>query len=95
MRRKILSLDSQIINEVSASIYLNQGEDPRHKRMKKLLSAAIKNELTERQRECLLMFYYDNLPVDEISGIIGIKPTTVYKHLKKARLALKKCTPYL
>lgn len=95
MRKKILSLDSQIIDKISTAAYSDQGEDKRRKRMKRLISTAIQNELTDRQQQCLKLFYYDDLSVTEISSIIGIKPTTVYKHLKKARLALKKCAPYL
>lgn len=62
--------------------------------MKKLLKIGLKNELTDKQRYCLIN-YYSGRKVGEIAEELGVRPTTVYKHIKKARTALKKCGAYL
>ena len=95
MRIRKLSFDTQIDERVSAGRYFSGGENELRGRMKKLMGIAIKNELTERQRECIRMYYYENKKVCEIAEYTGIRPTTVYKHLKLGRNALKKCTAYL
>ncbi len=65
------------------------------RRMDELLKKAIKYELTERQKKCIMYYYYESKNVEEIAKILSIRPTTVYKHLSKARTALKKCALYL
>ncbi len=61
----------------------------------RILRNAMKNELTDRQRVCVEKFYIDGQDVPSIAKDLGIRPTTVYKHLKLARIALKKCNDYL
>ena len=93
----ILSLDDKISSQFSLSNYYESGNDnnDKRKRMKKLLAAAIENELTERQKNCIMQYYYEKKSVKEIAENTGIRPTTVYKHIKKAKEALKKCRKYL
>ena len=63
--------------------------------MKKLIAVGIDTELTDRQKDCLAMRVYQNMSVEDIAAKLGIRPTTVYKHIKKAKEALKKCEKYL
>ena len=64
-------------------------------RMKKLIAVVIDTELTGRQKDCLTMRVYRNMSVEDIAAKLGIRPTTVYKHITKAKAALKKCVKYL
>ena len=64
-------------------------------RMKKLIAVVIDMELTDRQKDCLTMRVYQGISVEDIAAELGIRPTTVYKHIKKAKAALKKCVKYL
>ena len=64
-------------------------------RMKKLIAIGIDTELTDRQKDCLTMRVYQEMSVEDIAAELGIRPTTVYKHIKKAKEALKKCRKYL
>lgn len=64
-------------------------------RMKKLIAVVIDTELTGRQKDCLTMRVYQNMSVEDIAAKLGIRPTTVYKHITKAKAALKKCVKYL
>lgn len=95
MKNPILSLDTQIEEQISVKQYYSEGETDLHKRMKRLIGIAFRKELTQRQKECIRMYYYENKKVSEIAEYTGIRPTTVYKHLKSGRDALKKCTAYL
>ncbi len=76
-------------------LYQQDISDPRVQRMKKIVRIALKNELTQRQHDCISMRYLENLSVREIALRMGIQPTTVYKHLKKAVRTLQKCSQYL
>ena len=64
-------------------------------RMKKIIHICMEDELTDRQKDCLTMRVYRNMSVEDIAAKLGIRPTTVYKHIKKAKEALKKCGKYL
>ena len=48
-----------------------------------------------QKKDCLTMRVYQKMSVEDIAAELGIRPTTVYKHIKKAKEALKKCRKYL
>lgn len=51
------------------------------------------NNLPARQKEAIFLKYFDNLSYEEISGIMGIEQTSVYKIVYKAIAALQKRMP--
>lgn len=92
MKREILSLD--VFGD-----RLNPGPLPRedggeHARMLRTLARAAKGELTPRQMECLRLRYTEGKSVCEIADVLGVKPSTVSKHLKKARARLERVLGY-
>ncbi len=62
--------------------------------MKALLRNGIKNTLTDRQRECLLLYYFKEMNLNEIADHLGISPSTVSRHIKAARKNLSKLNAY-
>ncbi len=46
------------------------------------------DELSERQRQCLRL-YYQNYEAKEIASQLGLSPHTVHEHLRKARETLR------
>lgn len=98
MSRNILSLSSGM-EEISSFISYTRNSSKQKSekllRMEKILRIAIKNELTDRQKKCIELYFFDRMKVSEIAGILNIRPTTVYKHLNKAKAAIKKSFVYL
>ena len=95
MKREI-SVTPEIMEQLAFhSMKNDDSADPRVVRMKKIMKITLENELTQRQHDCIVMRYFDNIPVKEIAEIIGIKPATVYKHLSKAICIFKKRAIYL
>jgi RNA polymerase sigma factor (sigma-70 family) len=93
MRRKsTLSLDlfGDRLN-VSQFEEENNGE---RERMLRALRRAMEGELTERQRECVRLRYFDGKSVNEVADAIGVTPPTASKHLKKARARLGRVMGY-
>ncbi len=97
MKRRIYSFDEFSDSSFSLSAYFSdkRSSDPKRQRMKKLLNIAVKNELTERQRKCITMYYKNNMKVAEIAKMLSITPSTVYKHISAGIKALKKVVLYL
>lgn len=65
-----------------------------HKKMLRTLTLAAKGELTPRQAECVRLCYGEGKGVSEIAAELGLSPSTVSRHLKKARGRLKKVLQY-
>ena len=96
-RTKILSLNDRLC-EYGSLLHYGRSEDTKSQqriRMEKLMNTAIKYELTERQRVCIRCYYCDEMKVEDIASLLGIRPTTVYKHIRLGRKAIRKCVVYL
>jgi len=65
-----------------------------HKRMLQTMMLAAQGELTQRQMQCVRMYYAEQKTVSEIAQELGVSPPTVSRHLKKARFRLKKILQY-
>ena len=65
----MVPFDDKANSEFSFFEYSETGgnNDSIRKRMKKILSEAIKNELTKRQKECIMQYYYEHKSVREIA----------------------------
>ena len=93
---QILSCTQELLDYYSCiSSKMSRDNSDIRNRMKKLIAIGIDTELTGRQKDCLTMRVYRNMSVEDIAAELGIRPTTVYKHIKKAKEALKKCRKYL
>ena len=60
-----------------------------HRRLLRAMMQAARGELTGRQMECVRLYYRDGKGVNEIAAELGITPSTVSRHLKKARARLR------
>lgn len=63
-------------------------------RMKKILYRAIRHELTERQRECLLMHYINGMKMKDIAREKGLALSTVSRHISAAERKLRRVASY-
>ena len=96
-RAKRLSLTDSLCEYSSYLKYksVDTGKSEKRRRMEKIISTAIEHELTKRQKDCLHYYYFVGMRVEDIAQMMGLRPTTVYKHLRLAKKALKKCAVYL
>ena len=61
---------------------------------RQVLSEALENELTDRQRQMVMMYYFECMPMKEIAERLRLNPSTVSRTLATARMKLKKCLRY-
>ena len=76
------------------NINFQQTNENEYKKILKILSKAISGELTNRQKECIVMRYYQKLTVTEIANKLYVGKSTVSRHIKKAKLRLQKILNY-
>ncbi|MDP4120613.1 MAG: sigma factor-like helix-turn-helix DNA-binding protein [Bacillota bacterium] len=95
MANKKLSLD-RFTDELASVRRYNMGGDnyAERQRMKKLLAMAIKAELTDKQRFCLLEYYQNGKSMKVIAEDLSVHPSTVTRHIQAAVRSLKKVAIY-
>lgn len=53
--------------------------------MSLLLNTAIEEELSEKERQTLRLFWFENRSVGEVAAILGVNPSTVSRTLERAK----------
>lgn len=59
-----------------------------------VLRAAMEGELTSRQRECVELYFFQGMTMEQAGRALGIGKGTVCRHLQKAQHRLGKILGY-
>ena len=88
-------LSEQNSEQIAFSLY-QQGSDNRaqRERMKKILSRAIRHGLTDRQRDCMTMYYLEGMKMKDIAKAMNLSRSTVSRHIAAATTKLRKVASY-
>lgn len=62
--------------------------------MKRILGRAIRHELTDRQRECLTMYYLEGIKMKDIAEKLALSKSTVSRHISTATHKLRHIASY-
>jgi RNA polymerase sigma-70 factor (ECF subfamily) len=63
-------------------------------KLRKILLNVINNELTPRQKEIIVLYYFKNTDTVAISKLLGITPQAVSALMKRARLKMYRILQY-
>lgn len=69
-------------------------ESESRQKMKKILLNVIKNELTPRQKEIIMLYYFKNLDSIEIGKQLGITPQAVSAAMSRAKMRIFRIMKY-
>lgn len=99
MRTKLISLDEirdYLGKEDSPGLIQSQGPPDRSslRSAKAVLQLAIQRDLTDRQRECVRLYFFEGKTMEEAGRELGIGKATVYRHLQKALARLERALAY-
>lgn len=83
MRHRVLSLDL-FGDRLEVEQRTKDEHDPERERMLKTLRSVMDGELTERQKECIRLCFFEGKSMKETAELLGVTPPTVSKHVKKA-----------
>ena len=67
---------------------------PELERMKRILLRAIRHELTERQRQCVLMYFLERMKMKDIARSLCLSTSTVSRHISTAVQKLRRVAAY-
>lgn len=96
MRTKLIHFNGNNTNKILYNRFLDNGSSNNENRekMKKIISKAIFDELTEKQRYCLVSHYFEGKKGIQIAEELCVNPSTVSRHLKEATKKLKHIASY-
>ena len=63
-------------------------------RLKKNLTHALRQDITERQREYMMLYYGRGMSMEAIAKELGVNKSTVSRTLKRGRQRLYRCLRY-
>ncbi len=63
-------------------------------RLKRNLTRALRQDITERQREYMVLYYGRNMSMEAIAQQCGVNKSTVSRTLKRGRQRLYRCLRY-
>lgn len=69
--------------------------DSKRERLKKIMRTGIVQELTDKQRDCMLKRYVNGMSVKDIAETMNISASNVYKHISKAKKRIARLYNYL
>lgn len=76
------------------AILCESNGESEHSKLKKILVKVIQNELTEKQKNIVLMYYYKNMDMTEISKHTGVTIQAVSATMARARMRIYKILKY-
>ena len=95
MRRERMFLNDDNSDIIAYTLY-QQGSSNRmeRERMKRILVRAIRRELTDRQRDCITMYYLEGMKMKDIATMMHLSRSTVTRHIQSATRKLRKVASY-
>ena len=96
MPRNHVNADDFVYEEAAYLAYRSSGETnvQEKARMKNILKKAIQNELTDNQRICIVEYYLGGKKMKDIADMLSLHPSTVTRHIRKAREKLRHIASY-
>lgn len=88
----VLEFDSRIKNIFNEYDTDNSGHI---RKIKNVLSHIIRNDLTKRQQQIVVLYYYKNMNMKEISDMLDINTSTVCRTLARARRKISQMIKYI
>lgn len=85
MSKRFFLNEATIDKELFKLATTSNEEDKLRKIAKKALREVVSEELTARQKQFIVLYYYENNTMAEISDICGVNVSTVSRTLRRAR----------
>lgn len=94
-QHKIMNFDDANTDLIAYSRFSSYGSNQADvKRMKQILMQALSEELTPRQRQCITLYFFDNMNMPEIASLLSLSRSTVSRHIKAAKRKLQNVAKY-
>lgn len=65
-----------------------------HLQLKRNLVTALREDVTDKQRQALLLYYAEGMNMSEIGKRLGVDKSTVSRNIKRGERRLRRCLRY-
>ena len=72
----------------------NSTNSEKYNKILKILSRVIENELTEKQKMCVKLYYHESMNTVKIANKLGVYPSTVWRHINNSKKKIKNIMKY-
>lgn len=73
---------------------LGEDNSDTHSTLIKNLRRALRDDITDRQRQMIQMYYVDKMKMCEIARLLGVNTSTVSRTISRGEARLQKCLKY-
>ena len=96
MKHKVIYFNEKNYDKIvfARQILFNSDNSEDRKRMKKIISKALNEELTEKQKACVVAYYLEGRKMIDIAQDLGVAPSTVKRHIQSGKHRLMKIAKY-
>lgn len=95
MQHSHINFDDTNVDKLSYSAFCGHGTNKQDiQKRKQIMYEALVHELTDRQRECVILYYIDNMKMKDIADKLEITPSTVTRHIKSGIKRLQNLARY-
>ena len=79
--------EAEFCADKQISALIGEGEDggDKHRLMIKIMRNIIENELSERQRQMISLYYFSRMNIPEIAEMLGVNRSTVSRTISRGR----------
>lgn len=87
MKRLSFELSEESIGEDRMDLRAENDDEFSQSRRElvRLISRLMDQGLTQRQKQCLMLYYFEGLTQDQIAGKLGVSVSTVSRTVRRAR----------
>ncbi len=87
MSRRISLEAADFDSQINELVFSGEDTDRTEatEKLKRIMARIIKDDLTKRQREIIVLYYYRQQGISEIAETLGVAPSTVSRTIKRAR----------
>ena len=96
MKHKVIYFNEKNYDKIvfARQILFNSDNSEDRKRMKKIISKAHNEELTEKQKACVVAYYLEGRKMIDIAQDLGVAPSTVTRHIQSGKNRLMNIAKY-
>ncbi|MBQ4569324.1 MAG: sigma-70 family RNA polymerase sigma factor [Ruminococcus sp.] len=96
MPRNEYCADNELYEQISYLSFTSSGSSSKSEKtkMKQILKKAIAEELSDMQKLCLVEYYLNGKKMNVIASELNLNPSTVTRHIKRAREKLRHIASY-
>lgn len=77
-----------------ADLFFEESNSAMLRKASSLIGKVIAAELTERQRQCLSLYYFNGLTMPEIASELGINKSSVSRAIARAKMRIERSMKY-